>query len=206
MNKYRNIIYLYKVWQQVRLYSMSKNFFFSVLQMVLLNMLIFNTSVSYAKEEIITSIGEYAMGQQDTLNDAQDGALSDALRSAVEQIGVYVRAKTQMDDFQVTKDSVEVLSAHSLKIIKKQFEKIVTPSGDIHIKAYITVKYDLNQVIIDLKELKRSSEKTGTQNTSTITFAISAANLESGSDTDISNISVSSTALTLTSLSISLKV
>jgi len=50
--------------------------------------------ISMAKEEHISTVGEYVMGQDDTLQKAQDGALSDALRAAAEQIGVYVKAHT----------------------------------------------------------------------------------------------------------------
>ena len=141
-----------------------------ILLLTIINLFIINISVTYAKEETISTVGEYVMGQNDTLNDAQDGALSDALRSAVEQIGVYVRSKTQIRDFKVTKDSLDILSNHSLKIIKKEFEKVITSTGDIHIKAYITIQYDLNQVVMDLKELIHLPEQAGTQDTSTITL------------------------------------
>lgn len=79
-------------------------FRWSVSLVALLVVIVMTGRISMAKEENISTVGEYVMGQDDTLQKAQDGALSDALRAAAEQIGVYVKAHTRMDDFEVTKD------------------------------------------------------------------------------------------------------
>lgn len=128
-------------------------FRWSVSLVALLVVIVMTGGISMAKEENISTVGEYVMGQDDTLQKAQDGALSDALRAAAEQIGIYVKAHTRMDDFEVTKDQVEVLMGHSLKIVNKRFERILTPNGDIHIKAYVDVSYDPDAVLVDLRSI-----------------------------------------------------
>ena len=133
-------------------------FRWSVSLVVLLVVIVMTGGISMAKEENISTVGEYVMGQDDTLQKAQDGALSDALRAAAEQIGVYVKAHTRMDDFEVTKDQVEVLMGHSLKIVNKRFERILTPNGDIHIKAYVDVSYDPDAVLVDLRSIEQGQE------------------------------------------------
>ena len=69
-------------------------FRWSVSLVALLVVIVMTGGISMAKEEHISTVGEYVMGQDDTLQKAQDGALSDALRAAAEQIGVYVKAHT----------------------------------------------------------------------------------------------------------------
>lgn len=133
-------------------------FRWSVSLVALLVVIVMTGGISMAKEENISTVGEYVMGQDDTLQKAQDGALSDALRAAAEQIGVYVKAHTRMDDFEVTKDQVEVLMGHSLKIVNKRFERILTPNGDIHIKAYVDVSYDPDAVLVDLRSIEQGQE------------------------------------------------
>lgn len=133
-------------------------FRWSVSLVALLVVIVMTGGISMAKEENISTVGEYVMGQDDTLQKAQDGALSDALRAAAEQIGIYVKAHTRMDDFEVTKDQVEVLMGHSLKIGNKRFERILTPNGDIHIKAYVDVSYDPDAVLVDLRSIEQGQE------------------------------------------------
>lgn len=133
-------------------------FRWSVSLVALLVVIVMTGGISMAKEENISTVGEYVMGQDDTLQKAQDGALSDALRAAAEQIGVHVKAHTRMDDFEVTKDQVEVLMGHSLKIVNKRFERILTPNGDIHIKAYVDISYDPDAVLVDLRSIEQGQE------------------------------------------------
>lgn len=128
----------------------------SLIELVVVMVMV--SGISIAAEQRISTVGEYSMGQEDTLQKAQDGALSDALRAAAEQIGVYVKAYTRIDDFEVTKDQVEVLMGHSLKIVNKRFERILTPNGDIHIKAYVDVAYDPDAVLVDLRSLEQGRE------------------------------------------------
>ena len=116
------------------------------------------SSSTLASEEQINAVGSYTMGQDDTLQKAQDSALNEALRSATEQIGVYVKSYTRVDDFAVTKDQIEVSAEHTMKLVSKRFERSVTPSGDIHIKAYIDVTYDPDAVIADLQRLMQDSQ------------------------------------------------
>lgn len=117
------------------------------------------SSSTLASEEQINAVGSYTMGQDDTLQKAQETALSEALRSAAEQVGVYVKSYTKVDDFAVTKDQVEVSAEHTMKVVSKRFERSVTPSGDIHITAYIDVTYDPDAILADLQRLMQTSQE-----------------------------------------------
>ena len=125
--------------------------------LILFLIVITANTIALASEKEISAVGSYTMGQDDTLQKAQDTALNEALRTAAEQIGVYVKSYTKVVDFAVTKDQVEVSAEHVMKVINKRFERIVTPSGDIHITAYIDISYDPDAVLADLERLMQAS-------------------------------------------------
>ena len=125
--------------------------------LILFLIVITANTIALASEKEISAVGSYTMGQDDTLQKAQDTALNEALRTAAEQIGVYVKSYTKVVDFAVTKDQVEVSAEHVMKVVNKRFERIVTPSGDIHITAYIDISYDPDAVLADLERLMQAS-------------------------------------------------
>lgn len=126
---------------------------------VVLLVMMMTGGITHASEQRTSAVGAYTMGQDDTLQKAQDIALNEAMRTAAEQIGVYVKSYTRMEDSAITKDQVEVSAEHTMKVVSKRFERSVTPSGDIHITAYIDVTYDPDAVLADLQRLMQTPKE-----------------------------------------------
>ena len=127
--------------------------------LVVLLVMMMTGGITHASEQRTSAAGAYTMGQDDTLQKAQDIALNEAMRTAAEQIGVYVKSYTRMEDSAITKDQVEVSAEHTMKVVSKRFERSVTPSGDIHITAYIDVTYDPDAVLADLQRLMQTHKE-----------------------------------------------
>lgn len=127
--------------------------------LVVLLVMMMTGGITHASEQRTSAVGAYTMGQDDTLQKAQDIALNEAMRTAAEQIGVYVKSYTRMEDSAITKDQVEVSAEHVMKVVSKRFERSVTPSGDIHITAYIDVTYDPDAVLADLQRLMQTHKE-----------------------------------------------
>ena len=59
--------------------------------LILFLIVITANTIALASEKEISAVGSYTMGQDDTLQKAQDTALNEALRTAAEQIGDIVK-------------------------------------------------------------------------------------------------------------------
>ena len=61
------------------------------------------------------------MGEGETITNAKDMALRQAMRTASEQVGVYVESYSKVVNAQLTRDEISVLSSSVMEIIKKGF-------------------------------------------------------------------------------------
>ena len=125
---------------------------------ILLSMsLLFSLSnISEASVETFNAKGEYTVSKKETIQQAEDAAFSEALRSISEQVGVLVSSNTQVKNSKVTHDEIITISRNLIKVISKKFDRSVTSAGDIHITAYVTGSVDSDVVI---SEIKQSSNK-----------------------------------------------
>jgi tetratricopeptide (TPR) repeat protein len=69
-----------------------------------------------AETKEIISEGTYIMGDGETPIVAESRAIEQAKRSAVEQAGTYVKSYTQVKNFQIEKDEIEVLASGLVEI------------------------------------------------------------------------------------------
>ncbi|MBR3622352.1 MAG: tetratricopeptide repeat protein, partial [Selenomonadaceae bacterium] len=105
------------------------------------------------------------MEDNETLKDAQEVAYKEAMRSISQQVAVYVKSKSQAEDFQITDDVVELISTSILKVEEKKFIKEIMPDGKLKIKAFVSGTLDesatdkaLNDKIAAFREKKRYDE------------------------------------------------
>ena len=92
------------------------NFFrriFSTLLIVAI--MIFGTT---AHAEIYVGEGSYVMSEGENLGVAKERAKSDAMRSACEQAGVYVKSYTRVKNLALEEDVIETMTANILKLVE----------------------------------------------------------------------------------------
>lgn len=82
--------------------------------LILLLVLLSNTC--YAETKEIVAEGTYIMGDGETSTEAQDKALLNAKRVAIEQAGIYIESYSQTVNYQLTKDEINTLSSGMMQI------------------------------------------------------------------------------------------
>lgn len=105
-------------------------------------------SVSSVSAEIKTyeGVGEYAMGERDTLEIAKQGAKDRAIRNALEKAGVLIQSRSRSEDFELIEDEITSQTGAILKVVEVVYDR-----EDFLIRA--TVKVD-----IDADDLNRRLE------------------------------------------------
>lgn len=97
----------------------------------------------FAAPQQFSAEGEYRLGDRDTREDAKKYAVSEAKRKVAEQAGVYVESCTEVNNFNLSKDSINVV-AQTLMTIKSEWTEF-TENG-VLCKAYITAVIDPDSV------------------------------------------------------------
>lgn len=111
----------------------------------------------FAEPHYITATGTYLMGDGETPASAQDKALLNAKRSAIEQAGVYIESFSQTENLQLTKDEVTTLSAGLLQVTSSKVQRTLTGDGALSFTAEITCLVttdDIATLRLRLKELQ----------------------------------------------------
>ena len=90
--------------------------------------------------------GTYTMSSFETMNVAEQRAIQAAERDALEKAGVYVSSYTKIENLEVTKDEVIVLTTGIMQLTSKNITKEMTSAGDIHIRADIVATIDTDQI------------------------------------------------------------
>lgn len=121
-------------------------------------------SLTFAKVETFSAQGEYTISKNDTLQQAEDGAFAEAIRSISEQAGILVSSDTRVKNATVTQDEIRTATKSIIQIIEKKYERSVTESGDIHITAYVKANVDPDLVIQELQAKKNDHKKNPTTN------------------------------------------
>ena len=109
---------------------------------------LFFMSAAQAETETYTGEGKATMSEAETLEKIIERAKTYALRNAQEKAGVYIRARSELRDFELVEDDVITLTSGVLKITDTQVEKTLVNDA---IQVFVTVT-----VIIDSDELQRN--------------------------------------------------
>ena len=97
----------------------------------------------FAAPQQFSAEGEYRLGDRDTREDAKKYAVSEAKRKVAEQAGVYVESYTEVNNFNLSKDSINIV-AQTLMSIKS--ERTEFTENGILCKAYVTAVIDPDSV------------------------------------------------------------
>lgn len=122
---------------------------------LLVTIIFISTSLSYAAEKTINTTGMYIAGASESLNDAKQNAVKDAMRRATEQAGVLVSSYSKTHNMELTEDEVTVVATKIVKVISKRFDVQLLSDSEIKVIAYIEAVINtdsINEDIIKLKE------------------------------------------------------
>jgi len=112
-------------------------------------------SWSHAESKAIIAEGKYNMGDGETPTVAENGALVNAKRDAVEQAGTYIESYSKVNNFQLTADEVQAASAAILEVTILDKKRDI--SGDGGITFWVKIRANVNAdnlpgVLNELKE------------------------------------------------------
>ena len=114
----------------------------------------------FAAPQQFSAEGEYRLGDRDTREDAKRYAVADAKRKIAEQAGVYVESSTEISNFQLVKDKVNVVAQTLMNVKSERTE--FTENGVV-CKAYVTALVDpdaLENKLLDiLKKLNKDADR-----------------------------------------------
>ena len=110
----------------------------------------------FAAPQQFSAEGEYRLGDRDTREDAKRYAVADAKRKIAEQAGVYVESSTEISNFQLVKDKVNVV-AQTLMSVKS--ERTEFTENGVVCKAYVTALVDPDAVENKLLEILKKINK-----------------------------------------------
>ena len=108
-----------------------------------------------AKTETIVATHKYQMGDNDSRNDARRMCFLEAKRKVIEKAGTYIESYTQVKNYQLTKDEIEVYSAALLKVetIKENWKLSgATMAVEITVKAEVDTSYIEKQLSLIKKD------------------------------------------------------
>lgn len=108
----------------------------------------------FAETRYITASGTYIMGDGETPAAAQEKALLNAKRSAIEQAGVYIESFSKTENLQLTKDEVNALSSGVLQITSSTVQRTLTSDGALSFTAEITCMATLDDISTMRQRLK----------------------------------------------------
>ena len=89
-------------------------------KLILLLIIIINSSICYASPQIITVSGSYYMGENDSPKIAKDAARQEAMRMATEKAGVYVESYSYTVNMVLTEDDVRIISGTILRVLSEE--------------------------------------------------------------------------------------
>lgn len=136
--------------------------------MLLFMLLVFYSVNGSASQEIVCE-GSYNMGDSETPAVAENRALLNAKRTAIEQAGTYVKSYSKVIQYQLTEDEIAVIASGSMKV--EVLEKKRTVVGDginfrVKIRANIipdkieklSLRSKDNAILVQYKLLKNEYE------------------------------------------------
>ena len=92
-----------------------------ILMMAFLTMQVYSIAQAEIKE--FSASATYTMSNYETLDIAQQRALREAERSALEQAGIYIESHTTVIDGKVVNDEVLAVASNVIRIKSKKFDK-----------------------------------------------------------------------------------
>src|SRR5262245_17087636 len=113
------------------------------------------TSPPKPRLRVVTSFGEYRMGNHDTRMVATRLATDDAKRQALEQVATYLESITEVKNLDVTRDEIWTYTAGMVTVLSQQTSTHLE-DGDIVIHVALTAQVDEQEVIQAIASLRKN--------------------------------------------------
>ena len=104
---------------------------------------------------VVTSSGEYRMGDHDMRIDATRLAIDDAKRQALEQVAIYLESITEVKNLDVTRDEIRTYTAGIVMVLNQQTSTRLE-DGEIVIHVDLTAQVDEHEVIQAIASLREN--------------------------------------------------
>jgi hypothetical protein len=108
---------------------------------------------------VVTSSGEYRIGDHDTRIDATRLAIDDAKRHALEQVAIYLESITEVKNLDVTRDELRTYTA-GIVMVRNQQTSTRLEDGEIVIHVDLTAQVDEHEVIQAIAALRENESAT----------------------------------------------
>lgn len=109
-----------------------------------------------ASPQVIRATGVYVMGDNDSPKIAKDAARQEAMRSAVEQAGVYVESYSRTQNMELTDDDVRMISGAVLKVTHENSVPELTGSV---LKYTVNITAEVDTDNIDLQNMMQKRQE-----------------------------------------------
>ena len=124
---------------------------------------LFFVSTAQAEVKTYEGVGEYVMGERDTLETAKQGAKDKALRNALERAGVLIQAFARTEDSELVEDVITSQTGAILKVVEITYDR-----EDFLVKAHVWVEIDADDINRRLEEISRKPKNASPSKTSQI--------------------------------------
>lgn len=114
-------------------------------------------SPALAKVEAITASHTYAMGDNDSKNDARRMCFLEAKRKVIEKAGTFISGRTQVVNGKLSKDEVNTYTAALVKVETASEKWGMSPSGGMSISMTVKALIDVSKLEKQLKAIKSDS-------------------------------------------------
>lgn len=124
--------------------------------LTLMAVVMMGCAVAGAAPQVIHATGVYIMGDNDSPKIAKDAARQEAMRSAVEQAGVYVESYSRTQNMELTEDDVRMISGAVIKVTKEHATPELT--GNV-LKYTVNLTAEVDPDTIDLKAMMQKRQE-----------------------------------------------
>ena len=103
-------------------------------------------AVSEAEVVTVEADGQYMLGDDDNISTAKERARQDALRSAAEKAGVFVKSYTETHNMVLTKDDVIVVSSNLLNVQHESITNEVVGGLGFRVNCHVVATFDTDNI------------------------------------------------------------
>jgi tetratricopeptide (TPR) repeat protein len=100
-----------------------------IFSIIVVALVLFCPSPGITAVQEIVSEGSYNMGDGETPSVAEDRALLNAKRTALEQAGTYVESYSKVKNFQLTEDEVKILASGTMEVTVLDKKRTIVGDG-----------------------------------------------------------------------------
>ena len=129
----------------------------SFLFVLLLVMMLCSFAPVSAEIRVVSSEGEYRMGDRDTKEDAVRLATEAAKRNALEQVATYLESVTVVEGVDITKDEIRTYTAGLVLVLDHQVS-LMLDVGTVIVRVDLTAQVDTEEVMHAIVALRENED------------------------------------------------